>query len=85
MSYGSKGYRYSPPELRQRNIGLEIGLNIPEILTLTGLPDDKWWGQLIYGFFNFVRIPYTSIGMYYDLNSGKWSGPNNGNIYYPGP
>jgi Predicted periplasmic lipoprotein (DUF2279) len=85
MSYGSKGYRYSPPEFRQRNIGLELGLNIPEILSVVGVPETKWWGQLIYGFFNFFRVPFTSIGVYFDVNHGKWSGPNAGNVYDPGP
>jgi hypothetical protein len=84
MSYGSKGYRYSPPDFRQRNIGIELGLNIPEILTVAGVPDNKWWGQLIYGFFNFFRVPFTSIGVYYDLNQGQWHGPNAGNVYDPG-
>ena len=84
MSYGSKGYRYSPPDFRQRNIGLELGLNIPEILGVIGVPHDKLWGQLVYGFFNFFRVPFTSIGVYFDLNQGKWHGPNAGNVYDPG-
>jgi Predicted periplasmic lipoprotein (DUF2279) len=85
VSYGSKGYRYSEPDFRQRNIGLELGLNIPEILSVAGVPETKWWGQLIYGFFNFFRIPFTSIGVYFDLNHNKWHGPNAGNVYNPGP
>jgi hypothetical protein len=85
MSYDTKGYRYSPPDFRQRNIGLELGLNFPEILSLVGVPETKWWGQLIYGFFNIFRVPFTSIGVYFDLNQGKWHGPNNGNVYDPGP
>ena len=35
--------------------------------------------------FNFVRIPFTQIGYYYDLNQGKWHGPSVGNEYDPGP
>jgi hypothetical protein len=85
VSYGSKGYRYSPPALRQRNIGLDLGLNIPEIMTAVGVPENKWWGRLLYGFFNFFRVPFTTVGVYYDFNHGKWHGPDAGNVYDPGP
>ena len=37
LTYGSKGYRYSPPESRQRNIGIDLGLNLPEILRAVGV------------------------------------------------
>jgi hypothetical protein len=85
MTYGSKGYRYSLSEFRQRNIGVEIGLNFPEILSAVGVPERTWWGRLIYMVFNFVRIPFTQIGYYYDLNHGKWHGPDSGNVFDPGP
>ncbi|HTO87894.1 MAG TPA: DUF2279 domain-containing protein [Thermoanaerobaculia bacterium] len=85
VSYGSKGYRYSPLALRQRNIGLDIGLNIPEIMSAVGVPENKWWGRLLYGFFNFFRVPFTTVGIYYDFNHGKWHGPDAGNVYDPGP
>jgi hypothetical protein len=85
MTYGSKGYRFSLPEFRQRNVGIELGLNFPSILSAVGVPEQKWWGRIIYIFFNFVRIPFTQIGYYYDLNKGKWHGPDAGNVYDPGP
>ena len=85
VSYGSKGYRYSPPALRQRNIGLDLGLNIPEIMSAVGVPDTTWWGRILYGIFNFFRVPFTTVGIYYDLNHGKWHGPDAGNVYDPGP
>jgi predicted lipoprotein DUF2279 len=85
MAYGTKGYHYSPPELRQRDIGIELGLNIPEILSAVGVPERKWWGRILYGIFNIFRVPYTSIGVYYDLNQGRWSGPNPGNVFDPRP
>jgi len=85
MSYGSKGYRYSPPEFRQRQIGLAVGINFPEVLAAARVPDDRWWGRALYFFFNFFRIPYTQIGVRYDLNQHKWHGPDAGNSYDPGP
>ncbi len=85
MTYGSKGYRYSLPEFRQRDIGIELGVNFPEILTAVGVPERSWWGRSLYMFFNFVRIPFTSIGFHYDLNHQKWHRPDAGNVYDPGP
>ncbi|MGE5277949.1 MAG: DUF2279 domain-containing protein [Acidobacteriota bacterium] len=85
MTYGTKGYRYSLPEFRQRNIGIELGLNFPEILSAVGVPERTWWGRALYFFFNFFRIPFTQVGFHYDLNHGKWHGPDAGNVYDPGP
>ena len=84
-TYGSKGYRYSEPSFRQRQIGVELGINFPEILTAIGVSDQKWWGRALYMIFNFVRIPYTAIGFRYDLNHHRWDGPDAGNDYDPGP
>ena len=84
-TYGSKGYRYSEAAFRQRQIGVELGINFPEILTAIGVPEQKWWGRILYIFFNFVRIPYTAIGFRYDLNHHRWDGPDAGNDYDPGP
>ena len=86
MTYGSNGYRYSLPEYRERNIGGEIGINFPQILTEIGVRDTTWWGRVLYIFFNFVRVPYTQIGFHYDLNQKNWHGPDFGQqAYDPGP
>ena len=81
MTYGSKGYPYSDPLVRQRQIGLEIGLNFGEILKAIGVPPEKWWGKILYFGFDVIRLPYTQIGMYYDLNNGKWYGPGIGDSF----
>jgi hypothetical protein len=78
MTYGSSGYRYAPPELRQRLIGLEVGLNFGEILRAIRLPEKTWWGEIIYLAFDSIRIPYTAVGLRYDLNGGAWHGPTAG-------
>ncbi len=83
-TYQTKGYRYSPPENRRREIGIEIGLNLREILAAVGVPEDKWWGKIVLGFAKYFRVPYTAIGFRYDLNSGTWTGPNSGQGYDPG-
>ena len=44
-TYQTKGYRYSPPENRRREIGIEIGLNVREVLVAVGVPEDKTWGE----------------------------------------
>jgi hypothetical protein len=84
MTYSSKGYRHSPPEYRQRQIGFEIGLAIPPILRAVGVRDEKWWGKALLVFFEYFRVPYTAFGWQYDLNQGHWYGPNIGGTYDPG-
>lgn len=83
-TYQSKGYRYSPPENRRREIGIEIGLNVREVLVAAGVREDAWWGKVLLGFAKYFRIPYTGWGWRYDLNSHTWTGPNSGNGYDPG-
>jgi hypothetical protein len=83
-TYGSKGYRYSDEPLRQRNIGIEIGLNLREILLAVGVPEKPWWGKILLGIATYIRIPYTSFGWHYDLNHGTWSGPDTGDKFDPG-
>jgi hypothetical protein len=74
LTYGSRGYRELPPEQRERNVGLELGLNIPEILRSAGVPEDGvfWW---LHALFRFVRVPYSAIGFHYDLDHSRWHGP----------
>jgi hypothetical protein len=85
MTYGSKGYKFSYPEFRQRDIGVELGVNFTEILTAAGVRDTTWWGRPLFIFFNSVRIPFTAIGYRYDLNHHRWHGPDSGENYDPGP
>lgn len=81
VSYGSKGYPYADPLVRERQVGFELGINFGEILHAVGVPPDKWWGKILYFGFDVIRLPYTQIGMYYDLNSGKWRGPGIGDSW----
>ncbi len=83
-TYQTKGYRYSPPENRRREIGIEVGLNVREVLLALGVPETRWWGKIVLGFAKYFRIPYTGWGFRYDLNSGTWTGPNSGHGYDPG-
>ncbi len=85
MTYGSKGYDTSLPEYHQQQIGIEIGVNFPEILTALGVEDTTWWGRTLFIVFNFLRVPYTQIGYRYDFVHQKWLGPNIGEEYDPGP
>ncbi len=84
VTYGSKGYRYSDAPLRQRNVGLEIGLNLREALLAVGVPEKKWWGKVLLAIGTYFRVPYTSFGWHYDLNHGTWSGPDTGDHFDPG-
>ena len=81
LTYSSKGYPYSSPDVRQRQIGLFLGVNFVEILRAAGVPNQVWWGKVLYFLFDVVRIPYTQIGYQYDLNQGRWHGPTIGDAF----
>jgi hypothetical protein len=81
MTYGVKGYPYALPELRERQVGLELGLNVAEIARGIGVSDRPWWGRLLLTVLDIVRFPYTSVGVRYDINHRKWYGPDNGNTW----
>jgi len=72
LTYGTNGYNHASPELRQRLVGLEIGIHFSEILRALGVPKEPIWGELIYFFFDTIRLPYTAIGVRFDLNHNKW-------------
>ena len=79
VTYGSKGYPSGVPELRERQVGIEIGLNFQQILDDLRVTRGTWWGYALHVVFDNVRIPFTSVGYRYDLNHERWRGPNNGN------
>ena len=81
MTYGSKGYPYAPPDLRERQVGFEVGLNMSEILRAVGVPEEKWWGKALILGFDTVRFPYTAVGFRSDLHRGKWHGPDLGDTF----
>lgn len=85
VTYGTKGYRNSLIPYRQQQIGIEVGVNFPQILTEIGVRDTTWWGRCLFLFFNAFRVPYTQIGMRYDFIHHEWHGPNVGEAYDPGP
>jgi Predicted periplasmic lipoprotein (DUF2279) len=84
LTYGSKGYRFSPVDVRERNIGVDVGLSVPEILLAIGVPKTTWWGQVLLTLFEYFRLPYTAFGFQYDLNHGRWQGPSTGDRFDPG-
>ena len=85
VTYGSKFYPSGPPDLRERQVGFEIGLNFEEILNALGVRRDTWWGYGLHIVFDNIRFPFTSVGFQYDLNHGRWYGPGNGNQYSTTP
>jgi len=85
VTYGSKFYPSGAPDLRERQVGFEIGLNFEEILDSLGVRRNTWWGYGLHVVFDNVRFPFTSVGFQYDLNHGRWYGPGNGNQYSTSP
>jgi hypothetical protein len=80
-TYATKGYATEVPSLFERQVGVEIGLNLEEILNSVGVRRNTWWGYALHVVLDNVRLPFTSVGFQYDLNSGQWFGPGNGNSY----
>ncbi|HKA37006.1 MAG TPA: hypothetical protein VKH43_09320 [Thermoanaerobaculia bacterium] len=74
-TYGTNGYRNAAPEERQRLVGIEIGVHFSEVLHGLGVPEKALWGGILYLFFDSIRLPYTAIGVRYDLNHHQWFGP----------
>lgn len=83
FAYLTKAYGYQPPiETRYQQVGIELGLNIPEILKAVGVSDSTWWGDTLLRAFRFFRVPYTQIGAYYNFKSRKWYGAGAPYRYY---
>ncbi|MEP6993961.1 MAG: DUF2279 domain-containing protein [Acidobacteriota bacterium] len=80
-TYGVKGYPYALPEVRERQIGIEVGLHFTEILRAVGVPQNRWWLRVLFVILDSVRIPYTQIGFQYDVNHKKWRGPGIGDSF----
>lgn len=80
-TYATNGYATGVPSLFERQVGVEIGLNLEEILNSLGVRRNTWWGYALHVVLDNVRVPFTSVGFQYDLNSGQWFGPGNGNSY----
>ena len=79
-TYGIKGYPTDKTSEQQRQIGLELGLNLEEILNTFGVRRDTWWGTTLHFAADNIRFPFTAVGFRYDLNHHKWHGPNSGNF-----
>jgi hypothetical protein len=80
-TYATKGYATEVSALQERQVGFEIGLNQEEILNSLGVRRNTWWGYLLHVVLDNIRVPFTSVGVQVDLNSGQWFGPGNGNSY----
>ena len=78
-TYATKGYPGGAEDARERQVGIEIGLNFRVILNDVGARRNTWWGYTLHIIFDNFRVPFTSVGYRYDLNHNKWIGPDNGN------
>ena len=56
-----------------------MGLDFKQILDDLNVRRDKWWGYGLHVVFDNIRVPYTAVGFRYDVNHGRWYGPNAGN------
>ncbi len=83
FAFFTKGFGYAPPiPSRYQEVGFEVGLNFQEILKAVGVDRSTWWGDTLLRAFSFVRIPFTQVGVYYNLKNQKWYGPGAPYHYY---
>ncbi len=82
-TYAARGYGFVDEPSRQRLVGIEVGLDVERILREAGVREETWWGGPLLFVTRFFRIPYTAIGVRYDLNDGRWLGPDFGDRYSP--
>jgi hypothetical protein len=74
--YFTKGFGYDPPlPSRYQEMGFELGIDFSAILKAAGVKETTWWGKGLFAFFNFFRIPFTQVGVYYNFKNHKWYGP----------
>ncbi|HTR03120.1 MAG TPA: DUF2279 domain-containing protein [Thermoanaerobaculia bacterium] len=84
FAFFTKGYGYAPPiPTRYQEVGFEVGLNFHEILEAFGVSESTWWGDTLLRAANFVRVPFTQIGAYYNLTNHRWYGPGAPYHYWP--
>ncbi|HTO88310.1 MAG TPA: DUF2279 domain-containing protein [Thermoanaerobaculia bacterium] len=77
-TYSAKGYPDAQPQYQERQLGFEVGLNLAEIARAAGVPEDRWWGNILITILDFVRLPYTAVVFPYDLNHNQWKKPTTG-------
>ena len=82
-TYSARGYGFVDTPYRQRLVGVEVGLDVAGILRAAGVREETWWGGPLLFFTRFFRLPWTAIGVRYDLNDGRWLGPDFGDRYSP--
>lgn len=82
-TYATRGYGFVEPPGRQRLVGVEVGLDVERVLREAGVREETWWGGPLLFVTRFFRVPWTAIGVRYDLNGGRWLGPDFGDRYSP--
>ena len=86
FAFFTKGFGYAPPlPTRYQEVGVELGLDFSNIARALGVQETTWWGKGLIAFFNFFRIPYTQVGVYYNFKNHKWYGPGAPYHYYGQP
>ena len=77
VTYGTRGYPSDSGT--ERRVGFEVGLDFKQMLDDLNVRRNTWWGYGLHLVADNVRFPYTAVGFRYDINRGRWHGPNAGN------
>lgn len=79
VTYGTKGYPDAAKDDRERQVGVEIGINFGAILDALAVRRGTWLGFASHIAADDFRIPYTAGGFRWDANHDEWRGPDTGN------
>jgi len=79
LTYGTRGYPGDGGSETQRRVGFEVGLDFKQMLDDLNVRRNTWWGYGLHVVFDNIRVPFTAVGFRYDVNHGRWHGPNAGN------
>ena len=78
LKYLFLSFTYRADGGENRQVGFEVGLNFKQILNDLNVRRQHWWGYALHVVFDNVRFPYTALGVRYNINQGRWHGPNAG-------
>ena len=58
---------------------IEARPQLKQMLDDLNIRRNTWWGDGLHVVFDNIRVPFTAVGFRYDVNHGRWHGPNAGN------
>ncbi|MBL8111502.1 MAG: DUF2279 domain-containing protein [Acidobacteria bacterium] len=81
-TYATKGFSSIRPQAVERQVGLEVGLDLYEVARAAGVSDRSFWGGTLLFALRHFRVPFTGVGIRYEVGSHRFHGPDFGDRFY---